>query len=506
MNLLLIDDEPDILGLILREFSKHSGVSIDVATKGIDGIFKVTSRGYDAIILDYSLPDIDGLEVLKRILGKCSGPVIIVTGRGNEEIAVEAIKQGAFDYITKSVGYIEKLPWIVTNVVKRYRLMEDKIKLEKKLDAQRDYLQAIFNDLEESVTIIDRDFRIVDANRAFIKGSGRTREEVLGNKCYAISHGRTVPCGYPDNDCPVSAVFRSGAAVQAFHMHTGKQESNRYMEISAAPIRYEGAVERVIEIAKDVTKRVLLEQELLNTNKELENKMAELEKACKIALHSERLASVGRLAAGIAHEINNPLTNASLNIEILKNKMSDIVMDGEMLQKLDAVERNVDRASIIAKELLEFSRQREPKFMPLNINNIITGVLMLMKHKFDNIQIVQNLSEMPEVIGDHVKLEQAFINILGNSVEAMPNGGSIAISTLSLDGQVVTEISDTGCGIPEERMSKVFDPFFTTKEVGKGTGLGLSICYGIINQHNGTIDISSSVERGTLVTIKLPAV
>ena len=505
MNLLLIDDEPDILGLILREFARHSDVSVDVATKGVEGILKVHSRHYDAILLDYSLPDIDGLEVLKRILSKCSGPVIIVTGRGNEEIAVEAIKQGAFDYITKSVGYIEKLPWIVSNVVKRYRLMEDKLKLERKLGAQRDYLQAIFNDMEESVAIIDREFRIVDANGAFIKGSGRTRTEVLGNKCYEISHGRTVPCGYPDNDCPVSEVFRSGVAVQAFHLHTDKHEAKRYMEISAAPIRYEGAVERVIEIAKDVTKRVLLEQELINTNNELENKMAELEKACKIALHSERLASVGRLAAGIAHEINNPLTNASLNIEILKNKMSDLVMDGEILQKLDAVERNVDRASIIAKELLEFSRQRRPKFMPLNINNIITGVLMLMKHKFDNIQIVQDLSEMPQVTGDQVKLEQAFINILGNSVEAMPNGGSIAISTLCLEGQVVTEIADTGCGIPEGRMSKVFDPFFTTKEVGKGTGLGLSICYGIINQHNGTIDISSSVEKGTLVTIKLPA-
>lgn len=504
MNLLLIDDQPDILTLIIREFRKFSDTDIDVATNGTEGIIKVDNRTYDAVILDYSLPDIDGLEVLKQVNNKCNSPVIIITGNGSEEVAAEAIKLGAFDYITKSVGYIEKLPWIVNNVVMRYNLMKEKIKLEKKVEAQRDYLQAIFNDMEESVVIIDRGFNIIDANRAFLDDSGYSRDNAIGNKCYMVSHGRQIPCCPPDNSCPVSEVFESGAASQALHLHTDRHGVTRHVEISASPIRYEGCVERVIEIAKDITKKVILEQELINTNTELENKMAELEKAHKIALHAERLAAIGRLAAGVAHEINNPLTNASINIEILRNKLKDAKMDRDILKKIESVERNVDRASVIAKELLEFSRQQEAKFMPLDINNTIKGILIFLNHKLDNIKIDQHLSRLPEVAGDPVKLEQVFINIFNNSVEAMPDGGNIDIYTVQNNSCVEIRISDTGSGIPENYLSQVFDPFFTTKEIGAGTGLGLSICYGIIKMHNGSIDIQSEHGKGTLVTIKLP--
>lgn len=230
-----------------------------------------------------------------------------------------------------------------------------------------------------------------------------------------------------------------------------------------------------------------------------------LEQQLKRLAQSDRLVSLGQLAAGIAHEINNPLTNASLNVETLKNKLKSCCDYDDILNKVDAIGRNVDKASTIAKELLQFSHQRELEFIPLYVNDVITSVLTLLKYKLNGITIHENLADIPNVMADPRKLEQVFINILSNSIEAMPDGGDIYIATSSNDGRGVTvQICDTGGGIPKENISKVFNPFFTTKEIGSGTGLGLSICYSIIHQHNGSIEMASNLGEGTTAIVKLP--
>lgn len=221
-------------------------------------------------------------------------------------------------------------------------------------------------------------------------------------------------------------------------------------------------------------------------------------------VQAEKLTSLGRLAAGIAHEINNPLTNASLGIQTLKSKL-DGICENEISGKLDAVERNIDRASAIAKELLQFSRQKDAEFVPCDLNRVIMGALTLLRHKLGGITVLYDPMEVPAVMGDPLKLEQVFINILSNSMEAMPSGGGLTISATAKKGAVEVRVADTGTGVPQEHLSQVFDPFFTTKEVGAGTGLGLSISYGIVRQHHGIIDISSELGRGTTVIVSLPA-
>lgn len=229
-----------------------------------------------------------------------------------------------------------------------------------------------------------------------------------------------------------------------------------------------------------------------------------LEEQLKRLARSDRLVSLGQLAAGIAHEINNPLTNASMNVQILKNRFENSAGDKNILQKLEVIEKNVHKASTIAKELLQFSHQRELEFIPLNVNDVITSVLTLLKYKLNGITIHEDLSGIPNVIADHRKLEQVFLNILSNSIEAMPDGGDIYIATTSGDSMVSVQVCDTGIGILKENLSKVFDPFFTTKEIGAGTGLGLSVCYGIIHQHNGYIEMTSTFGQGTTAIVKLP--
>jgi signal transduction histidine kinase len=214
---------------------------------------------------------------------------------------------------------------------------------------------------------------------------------------------------------------------------------------------------------------------------------------------------MGQLAAGIAHEINNPLTNASLSVQMIRSKLENSGIDADMSKKLASIENNVDRAATIAKELLQFSRQSETDFILLNIHEVIKRTLTLLRYRFKGIAIRQDLQDVPEITGDPIKLEQVFINVLTNAVEAMNGVGDINISTAYDKGYIKIEISDTGGGISAEHLTKIFDPFFTTKEVGKGTGLGLSICYGIMNQHNGIIELLSSEGKGTTVIIKLPA-
>jgi len=218
---------------------------------------------------------------------------------------------------------------------------------------------------------------------------------------------------------------------------------------------------------------------------------------------SEKLTSMGVLAAGIAHEINNPLTNVSLNLEMLKDMVGG---DEKIDKKLDSIDRNVNRASTIAKELLHFSREKETALEPTDLNQVILSTKNLLKNQANIPTIEMRLNDIPKVMGIAWKLEEVFINLLMNSIDACQKEDIIEIET-SFDGaRAQVMITDTGHGINDDIISQVFDPFFTTKEIGKGTGLGLSICYNIIKQHGGDITLMSSEQGGAIMTTLFPVI
>jgi signal transduction histidine kinase len=216
---------------------------------------------------------------------------------------------------------------------------------------------------------------------------------------------------------------------------------------------------------------------------------------------SEKLTSMGILAAGIAHEINTPLTNISLNAEMLKDLVGD---DGRIAKKVAAIERNIERASRIARELLHFSREKETALEATDLNQVLTSVLNLLKHQRLYPIIRVRLQNVPQIMAIPWKLEEVFINLLMNSLDACTVSDSIEVATCRQGDRVVAVITDTGHGIRQEHLAKVFDPFFTTKEIGKGTGLGLSVCYNIVQQHSGDIVLTSSEQGGTTVTLSFP--
>lgn len=218
---------------------------------------------------------------------------------------------------------------------------------------------------------------------------------------------------------------------------------------------------------------------------------------------SEKMTSLGILAAGIAHEINTPLTNISLNMEMLKDLLGG---DEKIARKVAAIERNIERASRIARELLHFSREKETALEPTDLNGVLTSALHLLKHQQLFSIIRGSFQDVPKIMGIPWKLEEVFINLLMNSLDACAATDSIEVVSFRQGDQVRVVITDTGYGIRQEYLTKVFDPFFTTKEIGKGTGLGLSVCYNIVKQHGGDIRLQSSEQGGTTVTVSFPGV
>ena len=219
---------------------------------------------------------------------------------------------------------------------------------------------------------------------------------------------------------------------------------------------------------------------------------------------SEQLASVGRLAAGVAHEINNPLTGVLAFADLLREKEN---MDAQDREDLELIIRETKRAREIVKGLLDFARETPQVKTQVNINDLVRQTILLLgkRDAFQDIQLVEALTEpLPQVLGDKNQLQQVLINLSLNACEAMPNGGTLMLATSCADGQIVIEVTDTGCGIKQEHLDKVLEPFFTTKPVGKGTGLGLSVSYGIVQQHGGTLEVESQEGKGTTFKVTLP--
>jgi two-component system NtrC family sensor kinase len=247
-----------------------------------------------------------------------------------------------------------------------------------------------------------------------------------------------------------------------------------------------------VGIFTDLRPRLNMEKKLQETHLQLVN--------------SEKMASLGKLAAGIAHEINNPLGGILIYSSLL---MEDLPETDPKRQDLARVVQEAGRCKEIVRSLLEFARQTEPKMEPVDINRAITDDLFFLENQalFHNVRIVKNLDpSLPFATGNAGQLKQVFMNIIINAAEAMHGTGQLTIATYpALDrNSILMEFTDTGEGIPEENFSRIFEPFFTTKDVGKGTGLGLATSYGIIEDHGGRIFVKSKVGEGTTFTIELP--
>jgi len=359
-------------------------------------------------------------------------------------------------------------------------------KYAKKLTETQALYNALINGpVLDDVVVISLDHKINDINDIYLEKLGLAREEVIGKYCYEITHHKSMPCGGEKHPCPLDQVKKTGESSTVTHIHMGQSGKKHFVSISCYPLIENGELTGVIEISKDMTKEI-----------EFEKKM----------MQQEKLVSIGRLSAGVAHEINNPLTTILTSSMLIQE---DLEPGTEVYEELSTISNEALRCRKIVKSLLDFARQSKSFKKMENLNNVIKESLVLTRKqaKFKNIDLGAHLSDsLPSLAIDKDKIQQTIINLTLNAIEATPSGGKIKIFSSFLEelGAIEVKVSDSGEGIKAEDLNKIFDPFFTTKK--NGTGLGLAITHGIIEQHGGTITAESAPGKGTQFLVTFPLV
>jgi two-component system NtrC family sensor kinase len=339
-----------------------------------------------------------------------------------------------------------------------------------------------FDVITDPVSIINKDYIITRANKALARASKMDVRDVIGKRCYEVFAGYTSPCPR----CPVEKTLK-GHNSHAVELEAFPKKKRQYfVNVHTLP-EEEPNHEEIVLHYRDITDERQLQRQLMQTDK---------------------MAAIGTLAGGVAHEINNPLAAILAFTQLAIRELEETHLCQDNLKE---IEDATLRCKKIVRDLLDFSRQSfEERMQPLNLNEVIQKAMNLIQvnARHSQINIVQNLShDLPMLIGHMHKLQQVLLNFVTNAMHAMKDGGILTISTSqSADRRhLLLEIEDTGDGIDGEDLDKIFDPYFTTKEQGEGTGLGLSISYNIVQEHKGSIAVESRKRQGTKFTITFPS-
>jgi PAS domain S-box-containing protein len=363
---------------------------------------------------------------------------------------------------------------------------EENTKLFDMVSKSRQEWVATFDAIQDLISIHDGNCNVLKVNKALARKFNAEPEDLLGKKCHEIFLASPDPTRFCDT-CPHSRTLLTGEVGSS---ETDEMAFEGTYKITTFPVFNEfGEVWASVHVARDITQEKLLREQLL---------------------HSEKLSTVGKLVAGIAHELNNPLMGIMGFSQILIDMPGDKKVE-DIREKLRKIYHESLRTAKIVQNLLTFARAKKSEREYHNINEILRHTLELREYslKTSRIQVVFDLDEtLPHTMVDLFQMQQVFINIMTNAEDAMAakGGGRLEISTRRARRKILIRFRDTGPGVPKEIIHKVFDPFFTTKDVGKGTGLGLSITHGIITEHGGTIEITSPEDGGALVSIELPVV
>ncbi len=365
---------------------------------------------------------------------------------------------------------------------------------EEKIRESEQFIRGILDTVDEGFIVIDRDYRILTANKTYCSQAGLACDEVIGRHCFEISHRTLQPCYEEGEECAVRMVFETGEPHAALHKHTDREGRVLYVETKGFPIKdAEGNVTSVIETINNITEKHLLEEERLKTQK---------------------LESIGTLAGGIAHDFNNLLQGIFGYISVAK---MTIDRKDRALAMLQQAENALHQSVNLTTQLLTFSKGGKPVKKPIDIRPVIENAarFTLSGSRSDfHMEIVKDLWNAE---ADEGQIGQVIQNIVLNADQAMPLGGSVMITAknvaassaslphvLARGNYIMISIEDTGVGIPEQYVGKIFDPYFTTKE--KGSGLGLATSYSIVRNHGGMIDVRTKPGEGSTFTVYLPAI
>ncbi len=501
-KLLLVDDNPDNL-LVLEKVIDHYLPRCTVVTAGRaeEGLSIAATLSLDGVLIDLQMPGMDGIEMCRRLKAApltAEVPVILLTSSlSSPEKRVEGLEAGANDFIVRPISNLELAARIKT--ILRLKQAEDRLResnaryvrrLREKTVALRNYRKAVESS-EDLIVAFDRDHRLLLANRAFFdycglqraSAQGRTIDEILGGE---LRENRIVPL--------LNRCFGGEAATQELSLLL-PGGGLRDMYVRYTPLKSAGgSIEGALVTLRDVT---------------------EIRRAEAESRRNGQLASLGELAAGVAHEINNPINGVINYAQLLANRLGGYGPGADIANRII---KEGDRIAVIVRNLLSFARQRKEHKGPVSITEVLDESLALVRAQLarDGIRLSVELdAALPRVRGLKQQLQQVVLNLISNARYALnnPRGESrekvLEIRGERLAGQGASHIRltffDNGRGIAAQHLEKVLNPFFTTKPQDQGTGLGLSISHGIVNDHRGQLGIESVEGQFTRVTVQLPA-
>jgi len=488
-RILIVDDELLILRIISDILSKE-GYEVKTAINFHNASQLLEEEKFDVVISDIRMPEKSGIDLLEHVRNINSDiPVILMTGFASLETAVEAVKQGAHDYLTKPLDF-NKLKRIVSQSIERHELLSSNKKLVKELQEINSNLEIkvsertrellnILNSANESIVTTDLDLIIKTTNPKTV--------EIYGKDCVGKKLDELI--GGVNFDTIIPKILKDSSYITKHEIKFG----DKHLELSLSQLVDFDTKEAfgVIVITDDITEKKKLEVQLLQ---------------------SAKMSAVGQLAAGVAHEFNNVLSGivGYTSLAMSRNDVEKIRED------LTVVDKASNRAIEVVRKLLAFSRQKDERYSLTNLDDVVEDSVSLVSNTLEKegVKVLKHFGKTPPVKVNQGEIQQVILNLVINAKHAIDANTEITsedkvigITTEAVEGFVKLDISDTGVGIPKENIPKIFEPFFTTKDKNSkepGTGLGLPITYAIIERHGGSIDVDSELGKGTTFTIWIP--
>ncbi|AFZ31199.1 PAS/PAC sensor hybrid histidine kinase [Gloeocapsa sp. PCC 7428] len=485
IRVLLVDDDEDDY-ILTRDWFLDQGNSFDLewVTSYNAALAAIAQNRHDVYLLDYRLGDRNGLELLRAAMkAGCTAPMILLTGQGDHEIDVEAMKAGAADYLEKSQITAYALERSIRYALERKRT-------EQKIREQA----ALLDVATDAISVQALDSTILFWNKGAERLYGWTAPTAIGKKASELLYldvptqlaiAQKIVLAQGEWRGQLSQVTQTGAEIIVESRWTLVRDE-------------QGQPKSILVVNTDITEKKQLEAQFLR---------------------AQRMESLGTLASGIAHDLNNILAPILMTAQLLETQLHD-----ERSQRLlPILVTNAKRGAALVKQVLSFAKGLEGKRSVLQLRHIISEIKQITKETFP--KSIEICIDVPQslwtVSGDATQLHQVLMNLCVNARDAMQEGGTLTISAQNLEvdqsyvrkhldakvgSYVVLTVADTGCGIPPEVMDRIFEPFFTTKGIGKGTGLGLSTVIGIVKSHGGFINVESEIGKGTQFQMYLPAV
>lgn len=495
LKVVLVDDDEDDY-VITRDLISgiHNGqYSLDWINNYSDGEKAICRGAYDLCLLDYRLGERTGLELLRESQSCTSRPpIILLTGQGDQEIDLEAMKAGAADYLVKSRLTSDALDRAMRYAVERKRAQDS-------LRHEHDFISRIMETSPSGIVVTDCDGKITFANR---RADEVLRFSQHGSQASNVLNWRVADMDggvIPGKISLLKNVLTSGEpALDLHHVIEFPNNERAVLSTNAAPLfSADGQIDGMIVALEDITQRLAMEIQLRQ---------------------SQKMDSLGQLAAGVAHDINNILTVIQGHAGLL---LAAAAPESDAAKSASQIVAASERAAGFIRHLLAFSRKQIYRTKILDLNALLHNLESLLPRMLGgHIELETRYApRLPHIAADTALVEQIVMNLAINARDAMPKGGKLVIETSALDLDSVSArrhaearpgrfvcltITDNGCGMEPALMQRIFEPFFTTKEMGKGTGLGLATVYAVVKQHQGWIEVQSEIGVGTIFKVYLP--